>query len=281
MSDLTTDVPQLIILPADALVLHEEVDARRVEPLVERLRVEGLLKNPPIAAPIDGPLGEEGRYVILDGANRTTALWKLEAPHHLVQGVGYHDVELDTWGHLITDTPPGVFIQNLNNAGLELEPTTSQDARRQLARREIAASITDPEGNVFVVPEASSLTSETELLRKVTSVYNGRSVFHRVKSDRMADLLEIYDDVTALIRFPSYVPEEIMSLADNGYKLPTGITRHIIHGRALRVNVPLSILMDPERTTEQKNEWLRGWTKQKLGQREIRFYQESTFLFDE
>jgi hypothetical protein len=47
------------------------------------------------------------------------------------------------------------------------------------------------------------------------------------------------------------------------------------------VNVPLSILMDPERTTEQKNEWLRGWTKQKLGQREIRFYQESTFLFDE
>ena len=281
MSDLTADVPQLIILPADALVLHEEVEARRVEPLVERLRVDGLLKNPPIAAPIDGALGEPGRYVILDGANRTTALRKLEAPHHLGQGVGYHDVELDTWGHLITGTSPQVFIQNLNNAGLDLEPTTSQDARRQLARREIAASITDPEGNVFVLPGASSLTSETELLRKVTSVYNGRTVFHRVKSDRMADLIEIYDDVTALIRFPSYVPEEIMHLADNGYKLPTGITRHIIHGRALRVNVPLSILMDTERTTEQKNEWLHRWTRQKLGQREIRFYQESTYLFDE
>jgi hypothetical protein len=63
--------------------------------------------------------------------------------------------------------------------------------------------------------------------------------------------------------------------------LPTGITRHIIHGRALRVNLPLSVLTDEERTTEQKNEWLHHWVKQKMAQREIRYYQESTFLFDE
>ena len=81
------------------------------------------------------------------------------------------------------------------------------------------------------------------MLQRLTSVYNGKSVFHRVKSDRMADLLDLFDNVTALIRFPSYVPEEIMRLADDGYKLPTGITRHIIHGRALRVNLPLSVLM--------------------------------------
>jgi hypothetical protein len=134
---------------------------------------------------------------------------------------------------------------------------------------------------VFVLPEAGSLGSEAELLLQLTSVYNGRSVFHRVKSDRIADLLDYYDDVTALVRFPSYVPEEIMRLADDGYKLPTGITRHIIHGRALRVNLPLSLLMDETRTTQQKNEWLRDWSKKKLARREIRYYQESTFLFDE
>jgi hypothetical protein len=97
----------------------------------------------------------------------------------------------------------------------------------------------------------------------------------------MADLLNLFDSVTALIRFPSYVPEEIMRLADDGYKLPTGITRHIIHGRALRVNLPLSLLMDKKRTTEEKNAWLREWSKQKLSRRKIRYYQESTFLFDE
>ncbi len=125
------------------------------------------------------------------------------------------------------------------------------------------------------------MASESEVLRRLTWAYKGRSVFHRVKSDQIADLLALYDDVTALIRFPSYVPEEIMHLADNGYKLPTGITRHIIHGRALRVNVPLDLLMDEKRTTEEKNEWLRNWSKQKLARREIRYYQESTFLFDE
>jgi hypothetical protein len=39
--------------------------------------------------------------------------------------------------------------------------------------------------------------------------------------------------------------------------------------------------MDEHRSTEQKNQWLRDWLKQKLAQREIRYYQESTFLFDE
>ena len=46
---------------------------------------------------------------------------------------------------------------------------------------------------------------------------------------------------------------------DTGHKLPTGITRHVIPGRALRVNLPLSVLIDERQTTEAKNEWLRGW----------------------
>jgi hypothetical protein len=281
MAHHTTDIPKLLILAADALILHEDVDVRRVEPLVERLQVDGFLKNPPIAAPIDCPLGCQGRHVILDGANRTTALWKLEAPHHLVQVVDYHEVELDTWGHLVTGISREVFTQSLSKAGLELESTTREDARERLARREIAASITAPDGYVFAVRGAGSLASETQALRRLASVYNGRSVIHRVKTDRMADLLPYYDDVTALIRFPSYEPEDILRLADDGHKLPTGITRHVIHGRALRVNMPLSLLMDEHRTTEQKNQWLRDWIKQKLAQREIRYYQESTFLFDE
>ena len=40
------DVPELLILPADALILHEDVDSRRVDPLIERLRTDGVLKNP-------------------------------------------------------------------------------------------------------------------------------------------------------------------------------------------------------------------------------------------
>ena len=281
MAHHSADIPRLLILPADALTLHEEVDIRRVEPLVERLREDGFLKNPPVAAPIDCPVGSPGRYVVLDGANRTTALWKLGAPHHLVQVVDYHEVELDTWGHLIAGIPWQAFAQTVTQAGLKLEPMSYQKAREHLARREIAASITNPEGNVAAVPGGDSLASETQTLHRLVSVYNGHSVIHRVKTDHIADLLPYYDDVAALIRFPRYAPDEILQLVDAGHKLPTGITRHVIQQRALRVNLPLSVLMDTHRTTEQKNEWLRDWIRQKLARREIRYYQESTFLFDE
>jgi hypothetical protein len=280
MSHHATDIPELRIVPADALILHEEVDVRRVNPLVDRLRADGILKNPPVAALVEKPTGDN-RYMILDGANRTTALWKLEAAHHLVQVVDYGEVQLDIWGHLITGIPYQVFAQGLAEAKLELEPTTRQTARKQLARREIVASITQPDGHVYGVLGGKSLASGAKALCRLAKIYSGQSAIHRVKSDRLADLLPYYDDVTALIRFPHFTRDEILQLADDGQKLPTGITRHIIQGRALRVNVSMSLLMDEDRTTEQKNEWLRDWIKNKLARREIRYYQESTFLFDE
>jgi hypothetical protein len=268
-------------LPADTLLLHEDVDSRRVEPLIERLRMDGVLKNPPVAAPVAGE-GSSGsdpcRYVILDGANRTTALWMLDAPHHLVQVVDYAEVELDTWGHLVTDMPQAAFMRSLGTARLNLDLTTGQDAREQLARREIAASIAHPNGQVLAVP---GRVCETEALRRLTSVYSGRSIIHRVTADNLADLLPYHDGVAALVRFPRYTRDEILHLASNGHKLPTGITRHVIPGRALRVNLPLLALMDEGRTTEQKNEWLQTWISHKLACREIRYYQEATFLFDE
>ena len=196
----------------------------------------------------------------------------------MVQVVDYGEVELDTWGHLVTGIRPESFAQSLAKTGLDLGLATPQSARERLAHREIAASIANPKGDVFALPGGAS---ETQVLHRLTSIYNGQSTIHRVTTDNLAELLPYHDGVAALIRFPRYTPDEILYLASNGHKLPTGITRHVIPGRALRVNLPLSMLMDQQRSTEQKNEWLRTWITHKLTGREIRYYQESTFLFDE
>jgi hypothetical protein len=241
--------------------------------------MDGILKNPPIAVPIKRSAGNEScRYVILDGANRTTALWKLKAPHHLVQVVEYREVELSTWGHLVAGISQDEFTRSLARAKLNLNPTTCQAAHEQLTRREIAASIANPNGDVFALVGRAF---ETHALRRLTAVYSGQSIIHRVTTDNLADLLPFHDGVAALIRFPRYTRDEILYLASNGHKLPTGITRHVIPGRALRVNLPLSMLMDEHHTTEQKNERLRSWIAQKMASHEVRYYQESTFLFDE
>ena len=231
MTRQVTDIPELLILPADALILHEDVDIHRVEPLIERLRVDGVLKNPPVAVPVESSPGSEScHYVILDGANRTTALWKLGAPHHLVQVVDYRQVQLETWGHLVTDIPPEPFAQSLARAGLNLDRTTYQAARERLTRREIAASIATPNGDIFALPECAA---ETEALRRLTSVYNGQSIIHRVTTDNLTELLPYHEGVAALIRFPRYTRDEILHLASNGHKLPTGYPE----GRQMWLNV--------------------------------------------
>ena len=63
-------LPDLRFVAVEALVPHEQFDARRLEPLVQRLREEGVLRNPPIVAPF---AGESDRFLVLDGANRVTA----------------------------------------------------------------------------------------------------------------------------------------------------------------------------------------------------------------
>ena len=62
--------------------------------------------------------------------------------------------------------------------------------------------------------------------------------------------------------------------------LPTGLTRHLIQGRALRTNYPLSELKSDD-SLEVKNERLKTWLQRKLGTKEIRYYGEATYAFDE
>jgi hypothetical protein len=80
--------------------------------------------------------------------------------------------------------------------------------------------------------------------------------------------------------FPSYEPVEILELAGGGERIPPGLTRHIIHGRAMRVNYPLEVLRS-DGSLREKNAALAAWMQEKLADKQVRFYAESTFLFDE
>jgi hypothetical protein len=54
----------------------------------------------------------------------------------------------------------------------------------------------------------------------------------------------------------------------------------VIPGRALRLNTELSLLWSDTPLSE-KNRWLAEWRRHKLQAGEIRYYEESTVLFDE
>ena len=86
--------------------------------------------------------------------------------------------------------------------------------------------------------------------------------------------------ITALVIFPRYRPQDIFYIAQNGFKVPTGITRHIIPARALNINIPLDVL-DSDRSYEDKRQWLKEWLMERMSSNAIRYYAESTFSFNE
>ena len=84
-------LPDLRIVPVESLIPHERHDPQRLEPLVRRFREQAVLRNPPVVArlPNSGP-GKE-RWIVLDGANRSTAALEAGLPHMVVQVVPYED----------------------------------------------------------------------------------------------------------------------------------------------------------------------------------------------
>ena len=79
-----------------------------------------------------------------------------------------------------------------------------------------------------------------------------------------------------VVVYPNYTKRDIVALSQAGAMLPAGITRHVIPGRALRINAPLD-----GATLEQKQAWLTGWLREREVGHGVRFYAEPTFLFDE
>ncbi|TAN55141.1 MAG: hypothetical protein EPN19_03735 [Betaproteobacteria bacterium] len=273
------EMPDLCVVPVTELLLHEQHDAQRSEPLLRRLQTDRVLKNPPVVAPIRG----EQRYVVLDGANRVAAMQALGIVHIAVQVVDYEDAELilDTWHHLVKGIGAERFKGMLQAVrGVEIERSDAAHARAQLARREILAFVEYVNGELWTLQASGDLHQRTRRLNEIVDLYKVQGRIFRANIDHLPSLLPYHDDVAALVVFPRFAPAEIIDLARVGACLPAGITRHVIPRRALRINLPLTVLSGGASLPE-KNAWLADWLKQQLASKTVRYYHESTFLFDE
>jgi hypothetical protein len=272
-------MPDLRVVPVADLLLHEQHDVQRSEPLTQRLETEGVLKNPPIVAEVSG----ERRFVVLDGANRVTAFERMGLPHIVVQVVDYEaaDLVLDSWHHLVCGVEHAVFADRLAALpGLIVERTELMHARAQLARRESIAFIVRGGQDTCTIRVDGSLHERVARLNDMVDAYRSDGRIFRVNTDHLDGLQPHYDNVTALVVFARHAPAEIIDLARIGARLPAGITRHVIPRRALRVDLPIALLRGPESLAD-KNTALADWMKHKVERKQVRYYQESTFVFDE
>ncbi len=269
----------LRVVRLDDVLLHEQIERKRVERLTQRLKQDRLLRNPPIVSEYNG------KFVLLDGATRITALKQIGCRHVVVQVVDYEapGMVLETWNHMLLDAPVDELFRSLRAvAGLTLDPASTASAGAALERRDAIATLLLADGQAYALRAADDgkLERQAKLLNQVVGAYEGRGEMYRVAHTDVERLLAEHGRLSALVVFPRYRPDEIRRLALNGAKLPMGVTRHIIPGRALRINIPLDVLTRDE-AVEQKNAWLDEWMKAKMRERSVRFYQEPVFLFDE
>jgi len=264
-------VPDLRIVLTESLHPHEEFDTQRATPLIERLARESYMINPPIVAPMGA-----SQFVILDGANRCHAFSILKYPHILVQVTSYDTgyVELETWRHIVCGWTADEFLSQLRSLSA-ITVIEGQDSQA------IAHIITRDNRIFGLVAPVQNAHERNAALRDVVRTYQQQARLYRTAISEPEDIWPLYEDAISIVTFPHCRPADIIAAARYNAYLPPGISRHIVHGRALRVNYPLDALRDPETRLADKNEALKHWLQTKLAKRQIRYYAEATYQFDE
>lgn len=271
----------LSIVSLQNVLLHEEIEHKRVDKLVERLQADRVLKNPPMVAQSNA--NGTPRYIVLDGASRSSALRKLKVRDVLVQIVDYHSpqIKLESWNHLLLDITPADLRREMDDTScITMVEMDEAQAQQELDERKILGYLKFSDGKIAGLRCSSDLAEQAAALNDVVHAYEGKTELYRVSGTSLEQRVADPKRVGAVMVFPRYTPDEIIRLALSGAKVPMGITRHIIPGRALRVNLSLDVL-ESAQPLQEKNAWLDGWLQDKIKNRSVRYYQEPVFLFDE
>lgn len=266
-----TPSPTLRIVPTASLYPHETHDSQRSQPLIQRIATSEVMINPPIVALMD-----DGRYVVLDGANRTLAFNQLNYPHILVQVVDYDSpfVKLETWQHVICNWQSQLFIQQMQNT----PEITLSEAPHECALASVQFRDDHP---TFAIIADGDTATRNHALNRFVALYQRNATLHRTALNHAHQVWDHHADSVALVKFPPYRPADVIAAVKENAHIPPGITRHIIQGRALKINYPLKKLIDGTKSLEEKNKALSEWFNEKVNNRHVRYYAESTYQFDE
>ena len=256
-------LPRLRVVPLELIRRHEEVDPLRVERLVSRISRDGVQVNPMVCVEATG----EEPLVLLDGATRTEAFRSLGLACAVVQIVEPSEVNLETWHHVIRQCPSGELLARIEaHAELTLAPNGGTPRLRL------------SDGSDFSVSGVS--LSPNAALSALVAAYVGTWTVNRVTEADTETVAWRFPDWSVLVEFPSLTIDDVMKAALGDDLLPAGITRFLVSGRALRLNLDLDLLRSP-RTLEEKQDALDELLRTRAREGRIRRYEEPVVVLDD
>ena len=266
----------LDIVPIEQVMPHEEFDQKRVDKLKTSLDGEGVLKNPPLVTPW------AGKYVVLDGATRTNALRQLEYPHIAVQLVHPDsNFTLHTWYHAISHKDGSLdalyrVLGAIDN--IELRPMGEDEWTTAFDSPNVICYFMAKDESMMLC-SVIDLDSKPESMNDVVNAYTAWGDVERTLLTDAGRLIGQFPDMTALAIFPQFKPEEVFDVAKHNRLLPAGLTRFVIPGRVLQLNVEMALLKSAD-SLSSKRAWLNKYLTEKLARSHIRYYDEPVILID-
>lgn len=277
MTDPSGGFPDLRIVPVADLLLHESVDLERVTRLIDRLSADGILKNPPIVASLPG----SERFLLLDGANRVSAIQNLDIPHLIVQVEAFENPKLEVrhWNHVVRDIEARELLRKAREIpGVSVKEGHPEDSVEE--KGFLASVITGDEAAIHLF-DRGNLAARVEHLHALVDVYyHGEARMDRVNHADLAALRLHHPHFGALVSFPDFAKSEVRIVAEGGHLLPSGVTRILVPRRVLGFNLRLPLLKS-NLPLEEKRRWLAEEMRHKVAEHKVRYYQEPTFVFDD
>ncbi|MFF2175648.1 ParB N-terminal domain-containing protein [Lysinibacillus sp. NPDC058147] len=250
----------LKFIPVENICFHEKYNHRHIENIRSSLEMDGVLKNPPLALYIDN-----GKYLILDGAHRTSALKELGCKNILAQVVSTENLDslkVETWYHLV---PLGDWIQRLKES-LKLKFGNESEDRQSIAKLYFSKN---KQENIYGDKKDISLKKKIELWNLVVESYSKDCEVQRLKS---LNNLNLQNDNMVVVSFPKVDINFMKTVGLENLLLPPGVTRCILSGRILNLNIPIELLKKAEPLDRDWDMLISRWSNS------LRFYEEPVFI---
>lgn len=262
-------------VPTELVLPHEGFDQKRVDRVKKSILEDQILKNPPLVSAFNG------KYIVLDGATRTTALKQIGCPHSCVQVVDMDKKgDLYSWRHVISseETFAELLAMLRKLEGTMFELINNEQWVDIFDNPRALCTLLDGAGNTFAI-SATDENRMIERLEQVVSAYTDWGHVERMIIGNVADLRQQFDQLIAVVNFPTFNHKDVFQTAVDGQLLPAGVTRFVVPERVLNLNIPLE-KMTSDTPLESKRDWLANLLAQKINSGAARYYQEPIILID-
>ena len=267
----------IALLETEKLILHEETIPESLERLRNNIKSDKIIKAPVIV--------DANSLVILDGMHRVTALKSLGCRFIPVCFVDYNnkEIKLDRWCR--------TFIGSI-------------DVNDAIAKaQELGVTITQIEDGIYDESKTMLISNGQSYLLKAPlegieydfSVVSELETWAigigiRIGYETYQDaLIHLKKGTFSLILCPPKVNKnQVLEVTHKGKVFMHKATRHMIPARPLGLNIPLSILQDPNMTINEVNlllsQHLHRKSLRRIPSGEIlynRRYEEEIFIFED